>query len=293
MSKSSTGLSEPTRTYNDFVAEFVEITSLRPAFDDSYRRELERLVAYLSTHEIRPLEERRREFLSHVNWKFRLNAKFLAKFYSEAASAGFTFHYHKKCQVQRSFDLRNRALLESVLHECGMPKAVRDRVLLHFQPVDEKHTHQHLANECQKPTKLRKEKGDRNIEGEIVKAQFSAFMWASLPQREMHRFFDPLFEDAGYRESFWDQLHARSPHLFSRDNALHVVRLTAEAIEQLKTPQDVRGAVSNLVERLCSNINNYGFLGILLSDDVLVQLLHNLTWRQFVVQSHICLLGHI
>ena len=206
------------RTAADFVSEFFEITGLQPAFDEEYRTELERLVSYLGSHGIRPFPERRREFLAHVNWKFRLNAEVLGRFYAEAAGAGFTFHYHQKCQIQRAFDLRDRDLLVRVLEERGVPTAVQDRVLRHFRPVDESHTLQHLAMECQEPTKLRKEKGDRNIEGEIVKAQFSAFMWVSLPQREMHRFFDPQFDDESYRESFWDQLHARSPHLFSRTN---------------------------------------------------------------------------
>ena len=52
------------RTPADFVAEFVEITGLRPAFDDEYQRELERLAEYLSSHGLRPLAERRREFLA-------------------------------------------------------------------------------------------------------------------------------------------------------------------------------------------------------------------------------------
>ena len=247
-----------------FIAEFTEITGLRPAFDDEYRRELERLVGYLSSHGLRPLAERRREFLARVNWKFRLNGEVLGKFYGDAAGAGFIFNYHQKCQIQRAFDLRDKGALVAVLDERGVSKSVQACVLRHFCPVDEKHTLHHLANECQEPTKLRKDKGDRDIKGEIVKAQFSAFMWVSLPQREMHRFFDPNFDDDGYRESFWDQLHARSPHLFNRDNPLHVVRLSGDAISQFKTYEELRGALSHLVERLYTDISNYGSLAILI-----------------------------
>lgn len=251
------------RTEADFVSEFVQITDLRPAFDDEYRRELGRLVSYLGAHGIRPLQERRREFLAHVNWKFRLNAKVLGRFYTEVAGAGFTFHYHQKCQIQRAFDLRDRALLSRVLDDRGVPEVVQDRVLGHFKPVDESHTLRHLATECQEPSKLRKEKGDRDIEGEIVKAQFSAFMWVSVPPREMHRFFDPLFDEGNYRDSFWDELHARSPHLFSRDDALHVVRITPDVVARLGTPEHIRGALSHFLERIYSSINNYGFLALL------------------------------
>jgi len=108
----------------DFVAEFVEITGLRPAFDEEYQRELERLVKYLEAHGLRPLGERRREFLAHVNWKFRLNAEVLSKFYGDAAREGFTFHYHQKFQIHRAFDLRDRNLLLSVLDKRGVPREV-------------------------------------------------------------------------------------------------------------------------------------------------------------------------
>lgn len=248
----------------DFVAEFVEITGLRPAFDVQYKCELECLVAYLSSHEIRAFVERRREFLAHVNWKFRLNREIIAKFYAEAAGAGITFNYHQKCRVQRAFDLCDKDLLISILCERGVAELIQNRVLRHFHPVDDIYTLQHLSNECMTPTKLRKEKADRDIHGEIVKAHFSAFMWVSLPQREMHRFFDPFFDEIGYRESFWDQMHVRSPHLFNRENALHVVRLTGDIIKQFGTIEQIRGSISHLVEQIYSKINNYGFLAILI-----------------------------
>ncbi len=248
----------------NFVAEFVAITGLRPAFDAEYQRELERLVGYLRTRALRPLSERRRQFLAHANWKFRLNAEPLGIFYGNAARDGFTFHYHHKCRIQRAFDLRDFETLRVVLDERDVPKGIQQQLLRDFSPVDEKLTLTHLANECREPTKLRKEKGERDIEGEIVKAQFSAFMWVSLPEKEMHRFFDPAFTEDGYRDSFWDELHARSPHLFSRDNALHVVRLRGSALGEVATTAELRGAMSRLVERVYSRINNYGFLALLI-----------------------------
>jgi DNA modification methylase len=199
-----------------------------------------------------------------VNWKFRLNAEPLGKFYGQAALAGFTFHYHHKCQIHRAFDLQNVELLRVVLDEREIPREIQERLSRYFTPVDEKLTLTHLASECRQPTKLRKERGERDIEGEIVKAQFSAFMWVSLPQKEMHRFFDLEFSDSEYRDSFWDQLHARSPHLFSRDSTLHVVRLAPSALDDVATPADLQGAVSRLIERLYSIINNYGFLAVLI-----------------------------
>lgn len=250
-------------TTSNFAAEFVEITGLRPSFDEEYQKKLDRLVEYLRVHGIRPLAQRRREFVAHANWKFRLNSSALSAFYGAAAREGVTFHYHQKCQIQRAFDLRDRGAFISVLDERGVPNDVHSRLIELFSPVDENSTLRHLASECLEPTKLRKEKGERDIAGEIIKAQFSAFMWVSLPQKEMHRFFDPAFSDEDYRESFWEQLHARSPHLFNRDNAAHVVRISGGSIDQRFRSTDVRGAISRLIECIYTSINNYGFLAML------------------------------
>lgn len=249
---------------SNFVKEFSDITGLRPALDSAYTAELNRLVDYLSSKPVRPFEERRREFLAYVNWKFRLNAKPLADFYAEAARSSISFHYHQKCLIQRAFDLRDRDRLDALLDERGVPEPTKARFRSLFVPVSDRDTLVYLASECREPSKLRREKGDRDVEGEIVKALLSAFMWVSLPEREMHRFFDPQYSDAEYRESFWEQLHVRSPELFSRDNALHVVRVNQEAIRSLSAPAALRGAISDLLESLYQVIDNYGFLAVLI-----------------------------
>jgi DNA modification methylase len=259
------------------VEDFVAISGLRPSFDARYLAELDKLVAYMKTRQLRPLDERRKEFLGYINHKFRLNAEPLAKFYAEAAKAGFTFHYHQKCRLQRAFDRGDRGDFASVLHERSIPEPVKSHLLRLFVPIDERRTVEHLTNECREPSMLRKDKGDRDIQGEIVKAQFSAFVWASLPEREMHRFFDPHYSDIDYRESFWEQLHKRTPHLFSRDNALHVIRINKEVLLGLHNPEEVRGGISKIVARLYDVINNYGFLAIVIEPLQLNG--HSLEWE--------------
>jgi DNA modification methylase len=247
-----------------FIEEFLEITGLHPSFDVAYLAELNRLVTYLKTRQVRPLDERRKEFLGYINYKFRLNAEPLALFYAEAAKAGFTFHYHQKCRLQRAFDVGDRDIFVSVLDERTIPEPVKARLLRFFVPIDKRRTLEYLSNECKEPSMLRKAKENRDIEGEIVKALFSAFIWVSLPEREMHRFFDPHYSDADYRESFWEQLHVRSPHLFSRDNALHVVRVNRDVLRSLRNAEQVRGAISKIIARLYEVVNNYGFLAIVI-----------------------------
>ncbi len=80
----------------------------------------------------------------------------------------------------------------------------------------------------------------------------------------MHRFFDPQYSDADYRGSFWEQLHVRSPGLFSRDNSLHVVHIDQATICGFHNIEEIRGAVSNILEQTYKVINNYGFLALVI-----------------------------
>jgi len=250
------------RTVVDFQNEFQGITGLSAEFNNEYSCELAKLVAFLASRGVRPLIERRREFVAHVNWKFRLNSEGLAAFYAAGASHGFTFNYHQKRAVQRAFDLRDRGALEAVLRERMVPEKHWPSLLARFTPVDENVTLDWLRRECEEPSKLRIEKGSRDIRGEIIKAQFSAFMWVSLPERSMHEFFDPHFEESDYRESFWEQLHLRAPHLFNRDGALHVVRLGQETVKEFDAYDELRSAISSLCARLYDRVNNYGFFAV-------------------------------
>lgn len=245
----------------DFAAEFRTITGLTPRLSAEYRKALEPLVAHLAGAILRPADVRRREFLARVKWKFRMNAEPLAAFYAAAAGHGFTFHYHFKCGIQRAFDLDDEALLREVLAKRAVPFRVVDLLLPLFNPVSDELTVAHLQQECAEPNKLRREKGDRDIECEIVMAQFSAYMWVSLPERDMHRYFDAGFREDTYREHFWDELHARAPHLFNREHALYVARVTGATVADC--------TYVRLRDRLCAwladsyeALNNHGFLAL-------------------------------
>lgn len=248
----------------DFVNEFREITGLRPDFDSEYHAEVAKLTQYLSSRDVRPLAKRRQAFIAHVNRKFRLNSKALAAFYASAAHAGFTFHYHDKQRIQQAFDLSDSKSFEEVLSEKKIPTPTRGELIRLFGPIDEQRTLDHLRAESDAPSKLRIEVGHRDIQGEIAKSQFSAFMWGALPSREMHHYFDSSFDEKNYEEKFWAELQRRSPHLFHRDSALHIVRLTEELMASQSSPNELRFGLSNLVEQIYSTVNNYGFLAIVI-----------------------------
>ncbi|WFE68170.1 hypothetical protein P8S54_08060 [Thiomicrospira sp. R3] len=91
----------------EFVA-ILGIKHLELARDPDFFRRCLDLAAYLSQHELKSKKERRRGFLAHVNWKFRINSDHLALFYAKGAKLGQTFNYHQKCAIQLLFDRGER-----------------------------------------------------------------------------------------------------------------------------------------------------------------------------------------
>ncbi|MCA9680362.1 MAG: site-specific DNA-methyltransferase [Myxococcales bacterium] len=250
-------------TMESLASDFATITGIAPEYDEAFQAVLAQAVLYLAGRTLRPLEIRRREFLGHVNWKFRVNADVLGAFYAGAANRGITFHYHYKKAIQRAFDVADRALLEEVLNEKGVSAGDAAVLMKQFDPTPAERTVAILREECEAPTKLRREVGERNIRREILSALFAAFVWVSLPEREMHQHFDPEFSSNEYHASFWHQLHARSPTLFNRENALHVRRVAARMIAS-KGLSEVRAELCAAIRDHYTQINNYGFFAVLI-----------------------------
>ena len=250
------------RSLKTYLQEFEAVTGLLPRLDSEYTAQAERLVDFVNKRQLRSLAQRRRDFLGRLNWKFRLNRDPIACFYAVAAKNGTTFHFHEKQRIEGAFNFQRREALTAVL-ETRTEGTILQTLQALYDPISDAVSVNHLKSECEKPSKLRKAKGNRDVEGEILCAQFASFLWASLPEREMHQFFDPLFDDERYCSSFWEELHLRSPDLFSRENALQVVRLTAERLGRFGSSDRLRQALSSLVSTLYDRCDNYGFLAIM------------------------------
>jgi DNA modification methylase len=251
------------------IAEFQTITGLTPDPTPDYDAQFRPFVEFLKNRKLLPLAERRSRFLAHVNWKFRLNAEPLRLFYREAASQRITFNYHQKNQVQETFDLGDFDTFRMVLREREIPAVVREKLEGLFSPVSSETTVEYLRRECETPSKLRdysklrKQKGNEGVARDIVLAQFSAFLFSSLPTREIHAYFDPE-GTADYRESFWDELHRRAHHLFNREQALHVLHLGDNILTAEMAYDALRDLVCAIVRRSYADLNNYGLLAVVL-----------------------------
>jgi len=236
---------------------------LCPGPDESYLRDIDGLISRLDRGPALPLS-----CAASVSWADQPEVPSQrgapGRFYAHAAKAGVTFHFHQKRAIGRAYDERDADQLRAAISDREVENDLAADLLANFDPVDEETTIAHLKTEIENPTKLRREVGDRDIAAEISKAQFSAFMWECLPEQDMHSFFDPQFEVATYRASFWQELQVRSSALFGRDRSLNVLRLNQSHL-------DAAGSLDGLRNRLCGvlrdqydGLNNYGFLAVLL-----------------------------
>lgn len=245
-------------------AEILQIKQPRWEQEPEYFSRCEKLADYLNQRQILPYAERKQAFLAHVNWKFRINAEQLAVFYERGANAGCTFNYHQKCAIQLIFDRSDLRRLPALLAEYGVAERTISALVECAACADEDETRNHLHRELIQPSKLRKEVGDRDVEFEILKALFASFLWVSLPPKDMHRFFDAAFDEVKYESSFWNEIQARAPKLFHRDEAVHLIVVEPAWAAQFSSLRSLSDALLSRVRDSYEALNNYGFLLVLI-----------------------------
>lgn len=244
------------------LSEFEAIVGCALVLPEEYGEPYERLCEHLRARPLRSPPERRRWLIAHINRKFRFNADGAARLYAAAAAMGHTFNYHEKTAIQLAFDLSDQDALDRVFATRSFPPAVLSRLTAQFEPLAEGETIRRFRAELTAPTKLRREKGDRPIEREILLAAFSAFLFCVAEAEVLHQFFDRSYEAGGYQPSFWLQLRRMYPHLYNRDRTLDVVRLAATAAQE--PYEDVRNRTLALVRESYRCLNNHGHLAVLI-----------------------------
>ncbi|MGF6695373.1 DNA modification methylase [Metapseudomonas resinovorans] len=242
------------------LSEFNEVVGCALALPDEYLSPYERLCEHLATKVLRSPPERRRWLIAHINRKFKFNAGGTASLYATAASLGYTFNYHEKTSIQLAFDLSDQHEIERVLAVRGLPPAVYSRLIAEFKPISEGETVQRFNAERSEPTKLRREKGDRPVDREILLAAFSAYLFCVAEAEVLHQFFDATYKADQYETSFWLQLRRMYPHLYNRERALDIVRISAALAG---TYEELRAGTLAMVEESYRNLNNHGYLAVL------------------------------
>ncbi len=249
---------------NQRISEFEGILNVTTKFSDNFLLEVKELCKYLILQQLRPIEDRTNLLFASVNWKFRTNSNSMKKFYGYAVKLGVSFNYHQKKNIQFSFDCNSLSTFKKTLSEFNLKEDINKKLIGYFTPISHDKTIEIINTEINAPTRLRKPKGNRDISLEIYESVFAAFLYSSVPEKVMHRFFDPLFNEKSYCSSYWDELHMRSPSLFSRDAALYILTINNEIVSKCKTYIQFRNNLNRCISEYYKKINNYGYLSILI-----------------------------
>jgi DNA modification methylase len=249
------------------LSEFQDIVGNDLVLPEEYRQPYERLCEHLRARPLRTPPERRRWLIAHINRKFRFNADGTARLYAAAAAMGHTFNYHEKIAIQQAFDLSDRHAIDQVFATRAFPPSVLTRLSVEFMPVSEGATIRRFRDELSAPTKLRREKGARPIEREILLAAFSAFLFCVADAENLHQFFDRSYKAGEYEPSFWRQLRRMYPHLYNRDRTLDVVRVAEVATDE--SYESLRARTLSVVAESYRSLNNHGHLAVLVDPIVI------------------------
>ncbi len=248
----------------NFLEEFKQLLGYKPRIDGDYLSAVDSLLLYLKTKQVRPFKLRKREFVALLNKKFDFNSQGISDVLGLAARHGYTFNFHQKQSIQRAFDYRDKDLFIKVLKDRGIDNAVVSVLEKAFVPIDEAVSLRGVVEECKSPSKLRKDRGDRDIENEILCSLFSSFLWVSLPSKEMHKHFNSTLSNEIYQDSYWRQLQVQTPKLFNRENALHIVKITQKDLTEFTTEESLKTWMSSIVEKEFEVINNHGYFAVII-----------------------------
>lgn len=244
------------------VREFSTAVGAEPSMPPEYEASLAALCEHLDGQQLRSKDERRCHLLASINQKFRFNRDLVAAVYALAAKAGVTFNYHQKCEIQEAFDQACRKRFSHALAEAAVHEKLAEDLMELFQPVSEEETLKRFREELLEPSKLRKAKGDRDIQREILLAALSAYVFRAAEPQVLHAHFDSSYDPEQYEESFWLQLRRMHPDLYNRERALVVYRLSAKWAATWGDYSSLRSSAIEFVAENYRTLNNHGHLAI-------------------------------
>ena len=246
----------------EVLAEFEQITTFKPHVTPEYMSASIDLCEFLKDKPLRPKNERPRWLLAHINRKFRLNQAPVAAVYGAAAQCGTTFNYHEKEAIQQAFDLSDSTAFAQILQEKGVAQLLKKKLLELFQPIGRDATVKALVSEVAEPSKLRREKGERQIDRDILVATLSSFMFSLAEEEVLHSYFDEEYSPEQYKRSFWLQLRANRPELYNRECTLEVVRIDSTVSKGFNDYASLQSALMDTIRRSYFKLNNHGYLAI-------------------------------
>ena len=252
----------PANLLRQALLEFEQITTFKPHPTPEYMSALVDLCNFLQDKPLRPKRQRRRRLLAHINRKFRLNQPRLAAIYAASAKRGVTFNYHEKEAIQQALDLSDRSAFLQVLANKGSTSLLTRALTPLFRPLDHEATIAAFQREVAQPSHLRRKRGHRQIDREILLATLSSFLFSHAEAEVLHSYFDHDYDPQRYQKSFWLQLRTNQPELYNRDRTLEVVHIHPNFSRRFADYPALQSALMDLVSRSYSCLSNHGYLAV-------------------------------
>lgn len=246
----------------EVLAEFEQVTTFKPLPTPEYMSALTDLCEFLKDKPLRSKKDRSRRLLAHINRKFRLNQAPVAAVYEKAAKAGLTFNYHEKMAIQQAFDLSDCTAFAQILKDKRVSPVIAKTLLVLFQPISRDATIRAFASEVAEPSKLRREKGNRQIDRGILLATLSSFVFSLAEEEVLHSYFDETYSPEQYEASFWLHLRQTRSDLYNRACSLEVVRITSTFSKCFSDYASLQSTLMEIIRRSYSKLNNHGYLAI-------------------------------
>jgi DNA modification methylase len=246
---------------------FEEIIGVKADLTEAYENELCKLLEQIEG-DIELNEKKQEEFfIKIINRKYRWNETSIRKIFYQASRQGIIFNFKQKIHVEDWINRGDIGGLKDYLASLNISSNVIECITLDVAPIKKSTTVSNLHEEIKAPSRLRIDGEDRNIDIHIIESIFSAYLWAITPTEKMHSFFCTNSTPNRYIENYWDFLKERFPQKFTRNNALNIINVNKSLFLGLKNSYPkLRSTVLNLIAKSFQEINNHGFLSIIIEN---------------------------
>lgn len=261
----------------DFADLLEQLTGFGVAPSQSILEEIGNLIGELGPVRTE-LSAVRSGFYGRLNQKMFASRPILNGIYGRAAASGFTFNYPTKKALAWAVDSSDLGAFRRVLDGAGVDLALAETLTGLFVPLPNAETRRLLAEECAKPSKLRKAHG-REVLSDVVDSSVGPLVWTLWSTMALHGFFGSLPVGSSYSSDFLQALRRVKPQLFERQRSLVIRHIPADDFpsEHFTEYTDFRDSSCQWLADEFAALDNYGFaVAVLHVDDVQGS---DLAWR--------------
>lgn len=204
-------------------------------------------------------DNRRRNLLALINWKFRLNKERYQNFLDAAAAQKVYLNYHDKAELLECLDTGDAERLCLWLAYGGFEMGLQEL----FNPVSPEETLDALAEQLRNGVVARRDARQCDVSERresILRSLFGGYVFRSFDQRAMHTYFNP---DCGveYFPDFYQHLKRFHPTVFNRECAL-IFAVIDNALRVERDAESFRDDVFDFISQSYDRLSNHCYLAI-------------------------------